>query len=703
MQPNPPKVRVKTAQSKFSWSKLLVRLVFWCVFLLLSLVIGAAVLAIKALDKQQIYINWQDAQLTSNALSFEQLTIQYQQQSLQLEQVSLSWLYQNYPLQKLTVGKASGVVSQELFAGESSQTSTQNPLELVKYLPKQLVLEQLNIYAPAWGRVVGGLQISSQENLLHPYQLQANLTATELTGDLLASIPPEFHPDSVQLTINKRQTDAVNLLEAASFDIDLQAQGAASFALQATVDLTTVPWTASFQDAVLSAQLSRWQQADLQAELIDLQTKFSALVTTQQLQVNLQKGTQLQLSALKVAEDIVLRNLLLELEVSQLQVSGLNKPALVMELDAPLTLNVKQAQVAGVAKQSLGFKGRIFGELPTINLMGKLTNNQGLQGKYSEQKVTARVDLDEVFFKSGNPFQALIPDMWPEILILNSGRFKLNSQLNWQPDQGLALTFNGNASGLHGELNRSLLEGLTFKLQGSLKGDQLSLIFPELQIQQLNPGVPVEPLTITKLAVQVPLSKPEATGLSWQRIQAGLLNGQVLAKQGSLALNKVSQLPVELQGVEIQELLRIYPAEGLQGVGIVDGNLPFRFDLAKQQFSVDNGQLATRAPGYLKFDNEKIKALGQSNQAMRIVTDALEDFHYDVLSGQVHYDESGKLVMNLRLEGRNPDLEKGRPIHFNINLEEDIPALLASLQLSGKVSETIQQRIKERLEKRSGR
>ena len=93
--------------------------------------------------------------------------------------------------------------------------------------------------------------------------------------------------------------------------------------------------------------------------------------------------------------------------------------------------------------------------------------------------------------------------------------------------------------------------------------------------------------------------------------------------------------------------------------------------------------------------------MGETNQAMRIVTEALEDFHYDLLSGQVNYDETGKLLMNLRLEGRNPDLEKGRPIHFNINLEEDIPALLASLQLSGKVSDTIQQRVKERLEKRT--
>lgn len=85
---------------------------------------------------------------------------------------------------------------------------------------------------------------------------------------------------------------------------------------------------------------------------------------------------------------------------------------------------------------------------------------------------------------------------------------------------------------------------------------------------------------------------------------------------------------------------------------------------------------------------------------MRIVADALDDFHFNLLSSGVSYDQSGKLLLNLHLEGQNPDVKKGRPINLNINLEEDIPALLASIQLSGQVSEIIQKRVRERLENR---
>ena len=145
-------------------------------------------------------------------------------------------------------------------------------------------------------------------------------------------------------------------------------------------------------------------------------------------------------------------------------------------------------------------------------------------------------------------------------------------------------------------------------------------------------------------------------------------------------------------------MLAAYPTEGLDGSGLIDGSFDIRRSVLG--FSVDQGELAARAPGgVLRFRSPKIEALGQSNPAMKIVTEALHDFHYDRLSSDVRYDESGKLNLALRLNGRNPALEGGRPINFSINLEEDIPALLTSLQLSDRVSETIQRRVQEHLQR----
>lgn len=69
-----------------------------------------------------------------------------------------------------------------------------------------------------------------------------------------------------------------------------------------------------------------------------------------------------------------------------------------------------------------------------------------------------------------------------------------------------------------------------------------------------------------------------------------------------------------------------------------------------------------------------------------------------MLSSAIDYDEKGKLTLGLRLEGNNPDIRNGQPVVLNVNLEEDIPALLTSLQLSGRVNEAVTERVRERLQ-----
>jgi hypothetical protein len=86
------------------------------------------------------------------------------------------------------------------------------------------------------------------------------------------------------------------------------------------------------------------------------------------------------------------------------------------------------------------------------------------------------------------------------------------------------------------------------------------------------------------------------------------------------------------------------------------------------------------------------------NQAMDVVVQALQNFHYSALSSTVDYDETGKLTLGLRREGKNPEIRGGQPVILNVNLEDDIPALLTSLQLSGRVNEAVTERVRELLQ-----
>ena len=154
-----------------------------------------------------------------------------------------------------------------------------------------------------------------------------------------------------------------------------------------------------------------------------------------------------------------------------------------------------------------------------------------------------------------------------------------------------------------------------------------------------------------------------------------------------------------MRGLKLDRLFTLYPADGLSGTGIIDGQLPLR--IGTGGIEIEQGQLAARAPGgRLQFDSERIRAMANSNPTMQLVTQSLEDFHFTTLSSQVSYDQQGTLSLTMRLEGLNPAIEQGRPTHFNINLQEDIPGLLASLQLTDNVSEIIKKRVQQRMLKR---
>ncbi|MBS7724930.1 YdbH domain-containing protein [Pseudomonas lalucatii] len=186
---------------------------------------------------------------------------------------------------------------------------------------------------------------------------------------------------------------------------------------------------------------------------------------------------------------------------------------------------------------------------------------------------------------------------------------------------------------------------------------------------------------------------PTAAVPGRQRATGGSLHippGQWSLKQDSLLL------PLQLRGLRLERLFTLYPAEGLAGSGVLDGQLPLT--LGPDGLRIAQGQLAARAPGgRLQFRSERMQALGRSNPAMQLVTQSLEDFRFTTLRSRVDYDPQGKLLLAMRLEGQNPAIEQGRPIHFNINLEEDIPTLLASLQLTDKVNEIIRRRVQQRI------
>jgi hypothetical protein len=77
------------------------------------------------------------------------------------------------------------------------------------------------------------------------------------------------------------------------------------------------------------------------------------------------------------------------------------------------------------------------------------------------------------------------------------------------------------------------------------------------------------------------------------------------------------------------------------------------------------------------------------------VYQALEYYQYDTLSAGVDFDELGELVLSLQMLGQSPNVGQGQRINLNLNISDNIPALLQSLQAADNITERFQELIEQ--------
>ncbi|MGV8844129.1 MAG: intermembrane phospholipid transport protein YdbH family protein [Pseudomonas sp.] len=533
-------------------------------------------------------------------------------------------------------------------------------------------------------------------------QLQADVHLSQPQGDWLMALPEALRPSGLHLRIQPGSASPPLMTDAQSLPLHLELESQGPLTLSAQAELavaSALPWAVQVHRAeikVNAAQLHAqpWALRKLAASL-----QLSGQLNGSEIALSLGQGSQFTLAQATSAQ-IRLEQLQANLAGLQLQGHWTGDTLTALRLRGPSELRVNSLRHPQLKAQGWRWQGQLEANLEQLQLHGKLTGDSGLAFhldavKPSTGALTLKAQLQEIFLRAGNPLASTLAE-WPPLLSLNQGRLRADATLRLPDTQIPRLDLNLSLQGLAGIYDRTVLSGLDGQLQLLLRGDRLHLKVPTLQLQQANPGVPIGPLLL-QADYSAAVAQPSHGQLELRQAQSAFLGGRLWLKPATWDLSRDTlRLPMQLQGLELEQLFRIYPTEGLTGRGVIDGQLPLQ--LSPTGISIHQGSLSARAPGgSLQFHSERIRALGRANPGMQLVADALEDFQYQRLSSQVSYDEQGKLLLALRLEGQNPAIENGRPIHFSINLQEDIPTLLASLQLSDKVSDLIKRRVQERL------
>jgi hypothetical protein len=591
-------------------------------------------------------------------------------------------------------------------AGWSLVIDTQAPAQGMK-IPNGELRLSANLPAP-WpvvgiGQLQGQLNLGARTNgsVWTADELAADLTLKP-TGELVSALPEPLRPDAVTVRIAPAQTDGSTT--GLPLHIQLETSGATPVSIQSDALLdTAAPYALTFKKTRLKAYMPAFSATNVALKGLVADLQLQGRISPRNASVSVNRGSELKIKTLNTTAGLAANDLHIELAGAQVEARLCDSDIDNVTLNAKPTVTIGSLKHPALRTQGWHWGGTLALDPASVSLDGPLANDAGLSLEMRLRRDLAAnltrldVTLPDVFLRAGNPLATTLAD-WPQLLELNTGRLQAKAQLIIPPAGPLEAAASLIAKGVGGIYDRAEFSGLDAAVSATVQRDELQLDVAELYVREANPGFSVGPLRYEG-HYAAPLGNLGNGRLVWEKAEAQLLGGRLWLEPVAADLSGDGQrLDAHLRGLQLPLLLEAYPAEGLSGTGVIDGELQAQRTPAG--ISIEQGSLKAREPGgVLQFRSPKIQALGHSNPAMRLVAEALEDFHYDLLASDVRYGTDGKLDLTLKLHGRNPALEGGRPINFSVNLQEDIPALLTSLQLSDRVSETIQRRVQEQLQK----
>jgi hypothetical protein len=136
-------------------------------------------------------------------------------------------------------------------------------------------------------------------------------------------------------------------------------------------------------------------------------------------------------------------------------------------------------------------------------------------------------------------------------------------------------------------------------------------------------------------------------------------------------------------------MLTLADYDGVAAIGAVSGELPLT--LTANGVEVAAGTLQADVPGGSIRYLAAAAAGVQGNAGVDLVNQVLGNYQFESLTRNIDYSPEGELLLSMQLRGHNPDMGSDQPININLNLSDNIPALLKSLQSARAIEDFLQQ------------
>jgi hypothetical protein len=292
---------------------------------------------------------------------------------------------------------------------------------------------------------------------------------------------------------------------------------------------------------------------------------------------------------------------------------------------------------------------------------------------------------------------SLLLTPWPYPFDLLNGSIKLSADATWSQGNDFSLTSRVNLDDAGGHYGELVFSGLSFDHAFEILPKIHSTQTGKINLKQLDSGV-----TASNISTSLTLETADTGALpqiAIQGLHGEIFDGTFSADNIVFDLNRSkNSFKIRTTDIDLAKIVETQQLEDIVVTGRIDGTIPV--EINDQGIFIKHGAFVNdiRA-GSIRYNPAAGTDQLKQNPITGITLDALKDFRYTHLSADVNFTPEGVLTVSLQLKGTSPELDTKRPVHLNINTEQNLLSLLKSLRYAQGVSESIDQKVRRQYEK----
>ncbi|MGO1077338.1 intermembrane phospholipid transport protein YdbH family protein [Inquilinus sp. CA228] len=390
------------------------------------------------------------------------------------------------------------------------------------------------------------------------------------------------------------------------------------------------------------------------------------------------------------------------LSVEDVDAEAMVVPGAPVPIDASLTAARLAIEGDPVVPMKAALRSRLDAATDTLSLEAELTDPEGrarAAGTGSHDLTTGDGGLDLVldpvrFRRRGLQPKDVVPALAALPLACIDGRLEGSGRIAWGSAAETALDLRLRNGAFRTPWGRAEAAAAELRL------DRFSpLRLPAGQRVRIGRFVldgEMPPLT----DVDARFGWSQAGGVDLRRLALDW-TGAKIGVEGGSGRRRPSVLKIE--GLDLARAVAAAGLDDVRATGIVDGTIPFRLD--RDTIVVENGVLATRGPGEIRYGGEaapdEIKAAAAADPGMDTLMTALRNFQYQSLRATLDGRSDGEANVRLAVRGSNPDLYGGFPIALNVNLSGELYVIARRSLALARIGDRIRDYYAERLRRRT--